>query len=55
MLHDEFGMLRKLLDKGCCMKTRVVRNYQDIVMLIGLDVPWIGDLHQVIVSSLEEI
>ena len=48
-------MLREPLDKDCCMKTRVIRNYRDIVMLIGLVVPWIGGRHQVIVSSLEEI
>ena len=37
------------------MKTRVIHNYRDIVMLIGLVVPWIGGPHQVIVSSLEGI
>ena len=37
------------------MKTRVIHNYQDIVMQIELVVLWIGDLHQVIVSSLEGI
>jgi len=47
--------VKRLLVKGCCMKTGVIPNYRDIVMLIGLAVPWIEGLHQTIVSSLEEI
>jgi len=41
--------------QGLLYEDKVIRNYQDIVMLVGLAVPWIGGLHQVIVSSLEEI